>query len=168
MADNYDKIPGDIIDGYRYFTAKSGLQVRDQLTKAIMDNCYDKDSKAFKRMLVALGASLSERHQKNKFKIGGRIAQPCPMRFLSSIAIHDKECVALIFTDLKDLWIYTKPEYRNKGIMKQLWNHHLQFNPYTCRREGYRPFTAFHPKGKYTAADSFFASRMQGTIPTKE
>lgn len=168
MTDNHAKDSIDINDDYMYFTAETALQVRDQLTKAIMDGCYDKDSKAFKRMLVALGSALYDRQQRNMFRVGGRLVKPSPMRFLSSIAICGKECVALIFADFKDLWIYTKPEYRNRGIMRQLWDNHLQVNPYTCRREGYRPFTAFHSKGKYASAESFFSSRMQGLIPTKE
>ena len=140
---------------YRFFAARSGVEVRDQLIKAILEKCVDQESRAFERMVRALGANLSTRSRKYRFKVGEKTT--ITQYFKSVIAIHGKEAVGIIFIEKEDVWVYVKPEHRRKLVATYLWKTIIKFCPDIKYGEAFRlPW----PLNKTSYYDSIFSNQL--------
>lgn len=109
------------MDELRYFVARSGVEIRDQIIKACLCNCLSRESHAYERMLKALGTGLRTTHRKTRFKPEGAKHAIVTPYYKSAICIHGKDAVGFILVDGEWIWMYVKPEYRGKGISKELW-----------------------------------------------
>lgn len=157
------------MDGYQYYTANSQKAVKDQLLKAIVDGCFEPNSRGLKHILKVLCKANEAKLHHYTVEISGVRVNPKPRAYLSTVAILDGKTVGILFYNKRDLWIYIKPEHRLKGVANALWQAHIKEHPYSARKESYRPYTQSEPKHpSHDAVNAFLGKRMSGSVPSKE
>lgn len=109
-----------IIDEIRYFPARTGVMMRDQIIKILVESDVPRSAYGYERLLKCISNGLRTYRRYFKTRINDQMLNLSSW-FKTVLAVKQDRAVGLIFVERDDMYIWVDSGFRRKKIGTRLF-----------------------------------------------